>query len=376
LLALPNMDKVHSNDASLSEVNASVDVHSKKQWWKRIAAFFGPAYLVSVGYMDPGNWATDLEGGAKFGYQLLWILLMSNIMAIVLQTLCARLGIVYKRDLAQANRDTYPSIVNIPLYVLAEVAIAACELAEVLGMAIGLKLLTGIPLVWGVAITALDTFLLLLLQRHGIRKVEAFIISLVALIFACFAVQVFLVKPQLVDVAKGFVPTRLNKEALYIAIGIIGATVMPHNLYLHSALVQTRKVGNDAEKIKRSLRYNFWDTAIALNIALFVNAAILILSAAAFYKSGMHGVTSIEEAHSLLTPLVGSLSPILFAIALIAAGQSSTITGTLAGQIVMLFANTHQSMGAQAYYTSSGHSTSSNYNISSRRKTSYQLACI
>ncbi|MFM2385600.1 MAG: hypothetical protein RL660_357 [Bacteroidota bacterium] len=326
----------HSHsDVSLSDVHASVETETKQGWWKRILAFFGPAYLVSVGYMDPGNWATDLEGGAKFGYSLLWILLMSNIMAVVLQTLCARLGIVYKRDLAQANRDTYPAIINVPLYILAEVAIAACELAEVLGMAIGLKLLTGIPLLWAVAITAVDTFLLLLLQRYGIRKVEAFIISLVTIIFCCFAVQIFLVKPNIGDVAKGFIPTPLNKEALYIAIGIIGATVMPHNLYLHSALVQTRKTGNTVDAIKRSLRYNFWDTTVALNLALFVNAAILILSATTFHGTANQNVASIEEAHSLLAPLVGSLSPTLFAIALIAAGQSSTITGTLAGQIVM-----------------------------------------
>jgi manganese transport protein len=324
------------NDLSLADVHGSVDASAKKNWWRKILAFFGPAYLVSVGYMDPGNWATDLEGGSKFGYQLLWILLMSNLMAVVLQTLCARLGIVYKRDLAQANRDTYPMLVNIPLYILAEIAIAACELAEVLGMAIGLKLLFGIPLIWAVLITVVDTFLLLLLQRYGIRKIEAFILSLVAIIFACFAVQLFLVKPELGAVAKGFVPTPLNKEALYIAIGIIGATVMPHNLYLHSALVQTRKTGDTIPQIKKTLRYNFWDTAIALNLALFVNAAILILSATTFFNNNLHSVNSIEQAHELLAPLVGSnLAPTLFAIALIAAGQSSTITGTLAGQIIM-----------------------------------------
>jgi manganese transport protein len=324
------------HDISLSEVHNSVDTKPQASRIKQFFAFFGPAYLVSVGYMDPGNWATDLEGGSRFGHQLIWILIMSNLMAIVLQSLCARLGVVYKRDLAQANRDTYPAIINIPLYLLAEIAIIACDLAEVLGMAIGLKLLTGIPLLWGVVITALDTLLLLYLQKLGIRKMEAFIISLVGIIFLCFAIQLVFVQPSFKSIALGAIPSALNNEALYIAIGIIGATVMPHNLYLHSALVQTRKIGNTDADIKRSIKFYTIDSTIALNLALFVNAAILILAATVFYNNNLHEVNSIEQAHQLLAPLVGTaLAPTLFAIALIAAGQSSTITSTLAGQIIM-----------------------------------------
>jgi manganese transport protein len=326
------------HDVSLQEVNSSVDTttSSKKTIWKRMLSFLGPAYLVSVGYMDPGNWATDIEGGSRYGYALVWVLVMSNLMAIVLQTLCARLGIIYKKDLAQVNRETYPRVVNFCLYVLAEIAIAATDLAEIIGMAIGLKLLFHIPLLWGVCITVLDTFLLLYLQRLGIRKMEAFIIGLIAVIFASFAIELYLVKPSLVEIAKGLKPTLPDSSALYIAIGIIGATVMPHNLYLHSALVQTRKIGDDVESKKKALKWNFIDSVIALNLALFVNVAILVLAAAAFHKNGLLEINSIETAHELLTPLVGAkIAPILFALALIAAGQSSTITGTLAGQIVM-----------------------------------------
>ncbi len=286
--------------------------------------------------MDPGNWATDLAGGSQFGYTLIWVLLMSNLMALLLQSLSARLGIVRRRDLAQANRETYPKTINFALYVLAEVAIAACDLAEVLGMAIGIQLLTGLPLIWGVLITVLDTFLLLLLQRLGMRKMEAFIIALVFIIGASFLIEIILAKPDLGEVVKGFVPHIPNDTALYIAIGIIGATVMPHNLYLHSALVQTRKIKRDKPGIKRALKLNFFDTAIALNLAFFVNAAILILAAAVFYTSGRTDVAEIKDAHHLLDKLLGSkLAPTLFAVALIAAGQSSTVTGTLAGQIVM-----------------------------------------
>jgi len=286
--------------------------------------------------MDPGNWATDLAGGSQFGYKLIWVLLMSNLMALLLQSLSARLGIVRGRDLAQANRETYPKYVNYALYVLAEIAIAATDLAEVLGMAIGIQLLTGIPLLWAVLITVLDTFLLLVLQRLGMRKMEAFIISLVAIIGISFLIEIILAKPQLGEVALGFIPTIPNNTALYIAIGIIGATVMPHNLYLHSALVQTRKIKRDEKGIRRALRLNFVDSTIALNLAFFVNAAILVLAAAVFFKTGRTEVAEIKEAHQLLSPLLGSkLAPYLFAIALIAAGQSSTITGTLAGQIVM-----------------------------------------
>ena len=325
-----------ANDSSLSEVHGSVDVNTPGKKWKKILSFFGPAYLISVGYMDPGNWATDLAGGSKFGYTLLWVLLMSNLMAILLQSLAARLGIVRGRDLAQANRETYPKGVNFLLYILAEIAIAATDLAEVLGMAIGIYLLTGLPLIWGVSITVLDTFLLLFLQRLGIRKMEAFIIGLVAVVGGSFLIEILLAKPQLSEVITGFVPKLPNEQALYIAIGIIGATVMPHNLYLHSALVQTRKIEKTKEGIKQALKWTFIDSTIALNLAFLVNAAILVLAATTFFKNGQTEVAEIKEAHRLLKGFLGSdLAPKLFAIALIAAGQSSTITGTLAGQIVM-----------------------------------------
>jgi manganese transport protein len=323
------------SDKSLDTLHESVPVQNKKGW-RKFLAFIGPAYLVSVGYMDPGNWATDLAGGAAFGYQLIWILLLSNLMAVLLQSLSARLGIVRRLDLAQVNRETYPPIVNFILYVLAELAIAATDLAEVLGMAIGIKLLTGLPLMYGTCITVLDTFLFLFLQKYGIRNMEAFIILLVATIGMSFFVQLFIAQPNLSYAIKGFIPSALSPEALYIAVGIIGATVMPHNLYLHSALVQTRKIDRNTKGIRKSIFYNFIDSAVALNAAFFVNASILILAATAFYTTGYTHVAKIEEAHSLLAPLLGSkLAPILFAIALIAAGQSSTVTGTLAGQIVM-----------------------------------------
>jgi manganese transport protein len=286
--------------------------------------------------MDPGNWATDLQGGAAFGFQLIWILLLSNIMAILLQSLSARLGIVRRLDLAQVNRETYPKFVNFCLYILAELAIAATDLAEVLGMAIGIKLLTGLPLMYGTIITVTDTFLFMLLQRYGMRKMEAFIFVLVATIGGSFLAEMIIAKPDLVSAAKGLVPSALSPGALYIAVGMIGATVMPHNLYLHSALVQTRKIERTSAGIKKSLWYNFIDSAVALNAAFFVNAAILILAATAFYQTGNQSIAKIEEAHALLAPLLGSkLAPILFAVALIAAGQSSTVTGTLSGQIVM-----------------------------------------
>ena len=324
------------NHNSLSDVHQSVDTTIHRPFCKKLFAFFGPAYLVSVGYMDPGNWATDLAGGSQFEYKLIWVLLMSNVMALLLQSLSARLGIVRGRDLAQANREAYPKYINLCFYILAEIAIAACDLAEVLGMAIGLQLLTGIPLLWSVLITVLDTFLFLLLQRLGIRKMEAFIISLIAIIGFSFLIEIILAKPDFGLVVKGFVPSIPNNTALYIAIGIIGATVMPNNLYLHSALVQTRKIRRDEKGIRRALKLNFWDSAIALNLAFLVNAAILILAAAVFFKVGKTDVAGIKDAHRLLELLLGTkLAPYLFAIALIAAGQSSTITGTLAGQIVM-----------------------------------------
>jgi len=325
------------HEGSLSDVHQSVDTtNMAKPKWRRLLSFFGPAYLVSVGYMDPGNWATDLQGGSRFGYALIWVLLMSNLMALLLQSLSARLGIVRGRDLAQANRETYPKGINFLLYLLAEIAIAATDLAEVLGMAIGIQLLTGLPLLLGVLLTVLDTFLLLLLQRLGMRMMEAFIIVLVLIIGLSFLVELILAKPDLSEVVTGFAPSIPNKEALYIGIGIIGATVMPHNLYLHSALVQTRRIKRDEQGIRRALKLNFIDSTIALNAAFFVNAAILVLAAAVFFKGGRSDVAEIKEAHQLLQGFLGSkLAPTLFAVALIAAGQSSTVTGTLAGQIVM-----------------------------------------
>ena len=321
---------------SLEEVNQSVNTEQSGKGWRRFFAFAGPAYMVSVGYMDPGNWATDIAGGSKFGYSLLWVLLMSNLIALLLQSHCSRLGIVYGKDLAQASRENYPKAINLFLYALAEIAIAACDLAEVVGMAIGLQLLFNIPLLLGILITVLDTFLLLFLLNYGIRKLEAFIIFLVSLIGLSFIAQMFFAQPSLAGIVSGLVPSIKNSEALMIAVGIIGATVMPHNLYLHSSLVQTRKFERTNEGIKKAIRFNFLDSAIALNAALFVNAAILILSSAAFYDHGYRNVEDIKEAHSLLAPLLGTVAaPILFAVALIASGQSSTVTGTLAGQIIM-----------------------------------------
>ena len=321
---------------SLEEVHESVPTQGKTTVFRKILAFFGPAYLISVGYMDPGNWATDLAGGSQFGYTLLWVLLMSNLMALLLQSLSARLGIVTQRDLAQASRETYSKFINYILYFLAEIAIAACDLAEVLGMAIGINLLFGLPLIQGVIITVLDTFLLLFLINKGMRKMEAFIIVLVVIIGVSFLFEMILAQPDAGSILKGLIPSVPTETALYIAIGIIGATVMPHNLYLHSSLVQTRKFDRSKVGIKQALKYNFIDSAIALNLAFFVNAAILILAAATFYKAGLFQVAEIQDAYQLLSPMLGSKwAPILFAVALIAAGQSSTITGTLAGQIIM-----------------------------------------
>lgn len=328
--------KIEKASVSLGEVHSSVEVKSQSGLWRKLFAFLGPAYLVSVGYMDPGNWATDIAGGSKFGYTLIWVLLMSNLMALLLQSLSARLGIVRGRDLAQASRESYPKAVNFFLYVLAEIAIAACDLAEVLGMAIGLQLLFGLPLIWGVSFTVLDTFLLLFLINFGMRKMEAFIISLIIVIGLSFLAEMIFAKPNIGEIATGFYPTIPNYDALYIAIGIIGATVMPHNLYLHSALVQTRKFERTLSETKKAIRFNIIDSTIALNLAFFVNAAILILAASAFYKNGMFDVSEIQDAHKFLAPLLGTtLAPLFFAIALIASGQSSTLTGTLAGQIIM-----------------------------------------
>ncbi len=318
---------------SLSEVHSSV--RTDKKGWRKILAFFGPAYLVSVGYMDPGNWATDIAGGSEFGYKLIWVLLMSNLIAVLLQSLSARLGIVRGMDLAQASKNAYPKWANIPLYILAEIAIAACDLAEIVGMAIGLNLLFGLPLFWGISITALDTILLLFLLKKGMRTMEVFIISLVFIIGLSFLAEMLIISPHYGDVMTGFIPTNLNGDALYIAIGIIGATVMPHNLYLHSSLVQTRKFERTVPGMKSAIKFNLFDTVIALNLAFFVNAAILVLAAAAFYVNGYYHVAEIQDASKLLDNLFGKAAPTFFAIALIASGQSSTITGTLAGQIVM-----------------------------------------
>ena len=297
-------------------------------------AFAGPAYLVSVGYMDPGNWATDLEGGARFGYRLLWVLVMSNLMAILLQTLSARLGIVSGRDLAQACRETYPRGMTYALWVLGEIAIAACDLAEVLGAAIGLNLLFHIPLLVGVIITAADTLLILVLQNYGIRTLEAFILTLIATMGGCFLIEIVLAKPSAGEMVTGLLP-RLNHDSLKIAVGILGATVMPHNLYLHSALVQTRRIGATPAERRTACRFNLIDSAVALNAALLVNAAILVLAAAVFYKHGIV-VTEIQQAYQLLTPLLGTTAAsIVFALALLCSGQSSTLTGTMAGQVVM-----------------------------------------
>lgn len=330
----PHLDT--SQHHSLSEVHETVTVPTYGPWWRRWLAIMGPALMVAVGYMDPGNWATDLAGGSRYNYALLWVLLMSNLMAILLQSLAARLGIVRRRDLAQACHEAYPPVVNIPLYILAEIAITATDLAEVLGSAIALQLLFGLPLLYGVLLTALDTLLLLVLSQFGIRKLEAVVMALVGTIGGALLIEIFLSQPEWGGIVRGFVPSLPDTTALYIAIGILGATVMPHNLYLHSALVQTRKVGHNRREVREALRWNTIDSAIALNLAFFVNASILIMAAAVFYRHGYYQVAEIQDAHRLLEPLLGAtIAPLAFAIALLASGQSSTITGTLAGQIVM-----------------------------------------
>ncbi len=320
---------------SLAEVHATVQTKAPSIW-RRMFAFAGPAYLVSVGYMDPGNWATDLAAGASFNYTLIWVLLMSNLMAILLQSLATRLGIARGLDLAQACRTEYPKAVNGALYVLCELAITATDLAEVIGSAIALQLLFGLPLVWGVLVTGADTFALLFLSQFGIRKMEALIIGLISVIGLGFFVEIMLARPDWSGVARGFVPALPNSTALFIAIGMLGATVMPHNLYLHSSLVQTRRIGKSAKEKLQALKLNTLDSAVALNMAFFVNAAILIMAAAVFYRTGHREVAEIQDAYRLLEPIVGAaIAPVAFAVALLASGQSSTITGTLAGQIVM-----------------------------------------
>ncbi len=321
---------------SLSDINKSVEIPKQYSFFRRLMAFVGPAYLVSVGYMDPGNWATDIAGGSRFGYALIWVLLMSNIMAILLQSLSARLGIVTGKDLAQACHSHYSRPVNIILWVLSEIAIIATDLAEVLGSAIGLQLLFHIPLAYGVVLTTLDTLLILLLHNFGVRKMEAMIVGLISVMGLSFLGEIILSKPDLQGIAAGFIPTLPGSEALFVAIGILGATIMPHNLYLHSSLVQSRNIEKSNEGIRQAIKFNVLDSVIALNLAFLVNAAILIMAAAVFNRSGNYEISEIQEAYRLLQPILGStLAPLLFGVALIASGQSSTITGTLAGQIVM-----------------------------------------
>jgi manganese transport protein len=321
---------------SLAEVHGSVGVSPQLSFWRRLFAFSGPAYLVSVGYMDPGNWATDIAAGSKFGYALIWVLVMSNVMAILLQSLSARLGIVTGMDLAQACRAMFSRPVSWVLWVVCEVAIAACDLAEVLGSAIGLQLLFGLPLLFGVILTAFDTLMILFLHSRGVRMMEAFIVALIFTIGACLAVEIVLSKPQWGSMATGFVPSLPGDGALFLAIGILGATVMPHNLYLHSALVQSRRITHTPSGIRSGVKYNIIDSVVALNGAFFVNAALLVMAAATFYRAGLRDVAEIQDAYRMLEPILGvAIAPVAFAIALIASGQSSTITGTLAGQIVM-----------------------------------------
>jgi manganese transport protein len=322
---------------SLAEVYRSVPV-THATWIRKVLAFAGPGYLVAVGYMDPGNWATDLAGGSAFGYTLLCVILLSNLMAILLQGLSAKLGIVTGRDLAQACRDHYGRTTNFALWILCEIAIAACDLAEVIGAAIALNLLFGIPLPWGVVITAIDVMLVLYLQNKGFRLLEALVIALVATVGVCFLFEILLAKPDMGGVMRGFIPSAeilKNPAMLYIAIGILGATVMPHNLYLHSSIVQTRRYELNTAGKREAFKFAFLDSTIALSFALFINAAILIVAAATFHSSGRNEVAEIQDAYLLLTPLLGAGASTVFALALLASGLNSTLTGTLAGQIVM-----------------------------------------
>lgn len=331
--------RLKSETPSLPEVHRTIHIPKSVSFWRKMFAFAGPGYLVAVGYMDPGNWATDLAGGSAFGYTLLSVILISNLMAILLQSLAAKLGIVTGRDLAQACRDHYSKQVGFVLWILCELAIAACDLAEVIGSAIALNLLFGIPLVWGVCITCLDVLMVLFLQNKGFRYIEALVVTLVLTVGACFLAEIIFSHPSLGPVLAGFVPSLeivRNPEMLYIAIGILGATVMPHNLYLHSSVVQTRKYELDNESKKEAVKFATIDSTVALMFALFINAAILIVSAATFFTTGQHEVAEIQQAYQLLTPTLGvGVASTLFAVALLASGQNSTLTGTLAGQIVM-----------------------------------------
>jgi manganese transport protein len=324
---------------SLPEVHRSVVVPAGAGFWRKVLAFSGPGFLVAVGYMDPGNWATDIAGGSRFAYQLIFVLMMSNLIAILVQALAARLGIVTQMDLAQACKLRYSRRTTIILWVLCEIAIAACDLAEVIGSAIALNLLFHIPLLLGVCLTALDVLAILYLQHKGFRYLEAVVVTLIGVIGGCYLIELLIVRPDMVAIAKGFVPTTqilTNPEMLYIAIGMLGATVMPHNLYLHSSLVQTRAIDRTPAGIKTAIRYNFLDYFLALNFAFLINAAILIMAAATFFRAGLTHVAEIQEAYHTLTPLLGTrMAAVLFAVALLCSGQNSTLTGTLAGQIVM-----------------------------------------
>jgi manganese transport protein len=324
---------------SLPEVHRSVGVPTGVGFWRKLLAFSGPGFLVAVGYMDPGNWATDIAGGSRFAYRLIFVLVMSNLMAILLQTLASRLGIVTQRDLAQACREYYSRRTGFALWVICEVAIAACDLAEVIGSAIALNLLFHIPLLWGVCLTSLDVLAILYLQHRGFRYLEIVVVALIATIGACYLLEIIMVKPDFLGIARGFVPTPeifFNPDMLYIAIGILGATVMPHNLYLHSSLVQTRVIERSAKGVRTAIRYNFLDSFLALNFAFLINAAILVMAAGTFYRHGMTQIAEIQDAYHTLSPLLGvSLAGALFAIALLCSGQNSTLTGTLAGQVVM-----------------------------------------
>ena len=331
--------RLPSGSPSLPEVHGSIAVPEGAGFWRKFFAFAGPGYLVAVGYMDPGNWATDLAGGARFGYTLLSVIMISNLMAILLQALAVRLGIASGRDLAQACRDHFSRPATIVLWLLCEIAIAACDLAEVVGAAIALNLLFGLPLIWGVCLTALDVLIVLFLQQHGFRYVEALVVALIVLIAGSFAIEIWLAKPEMAAVAAGFVPrTEIlrNGQMLYIAIGILGATVMPHNLYLHSSIVQTRKYLDTFASKTDAIRFATLDSSFALMFALFINGAILVMAAATFHGTGYDQVADINDAYKLLTPLMGTtMASTLFAVALLCSGQNATLTGTLAGQIVM-----------------------------------------
>lgn len=340
------MDQPHSSAydnapalPSLPEVHRTVGIPTDAGFWRKLLAFSGPGFLVAVGYMDPGNWATDIAGGSRFAYRLLFVLLMSNLMAILLQTLAARLGIVTQRDLAQACRDHYSRGTSLALWVVCEIAIAACDLAEVIGSAIALNLLFHIPLLWGVCLTALDVLVILYLQNKGFRYLEAIVVGLIGVIGIAYLLEFVIVRPDFAGIARGFVPTPeifTNRYMLYIAISMLGATVMPHNLYLHSSLVQTRAIERTREGLRTALKFNFLDSFLALNFAFLINAAILIMAAATFFRHGMSEVAEIQQAYYTLSPLLGiPIASFLFALALLCSGQNSTLTGTLAGQIVM-----------------------------------------